>query len=461
MTAMSENGNRASMGHPRGYARSTAVGFALAAVLIGGCDGGAAPAEGSGSPTQSFSAAPESARVDLEKPTFTSPTSITNPLFPVTGRAQTVQLGSEAGDPLRVEITLLPATKTIDWDGQSVQTLVSQFVAYLDGHVVEVATDYFAQADDGSVWYLGEDVDNYEDGVIANHEGTWLAGRDGPGGMIMPAAPRVGDVYRPENIPGLVLEEVTVVSVTETVDGPRGPVPGSVVVQEHLMDNSIEDKIFAPGYGEFRAEVVEEDELVTLAVAVPFDAVPGGLPDPLVALSDGAAAVFTAAGSGDPAGVTTAHTSMTSAWETYRAGDLPDILAEAMDGAMKALSAAVSTAENADVQQAAIDVARAELDLRLRHWPAAQVDLRRLDVWCRQLLLDAQAEESAFVAGDEAALRAVWQRTAHTLDGPARDQIEAGLQELAAAVTADNLADVNTAAIQIRDALTAARANEP
>jgi hypothetical protein len=42
--------------------------------------------------------------------------------------------------------------------------------------------------------------------------------------MIMPAHPKVGDVYRSENIPGLVFEQATVRSVTATVDGPRGPV---------------------------------------------------------------------------------------------------------------------------------------------------------------------------------------------------------------------------------------------
>ena len=53
---------------------------------------------------------------------------------------------------------------------------------------------FYAQADDGSVWYLGEDVFNYEDGAIADTAGTWFAGIDGPAAMIMPADPKVGDV---------------------------------------------------------------------------------------------------------------------------------------------------------------------------------------------------------------------------------------------------------------------------
>lgn len=113
----------------------------------------------------------------------------------------------------------------------------------------------YAQADDGSVWYFGEDVFDFRDGAIVVTEGTWLAGRDGPAAMIMPADPQVGDVYRPENAPGIVFEEVTVASVQETLDGPLGPIEGGMLASELHMDGGTEDKFFAPGYGEFSTSV--------------------------------------------------------------------------------------------------------------------------------------------------------------------------------------------------------------
>ena len=58
-------------------------------------------------------------------------------------------------------------------------TRIHQYVAYSGGRILEVALDWYAQADDGSVWYFGEDVFNYEDGVVADTHGTWLAGKDG------------------------------------------------------------------------------------------------------------------------------------------------------------------------------------------------------------------------------------------------------------------------------------------
>ena len=237
----------------------------LALSILAACGAGTTTA----ATTTTVPAATDEHRVDLETPVFSHPTEITNPLFPML--THVVQLGDDAGEALRVEVTLSPTTKTIEWEGNAVEVVVSEFTGYLDGKLAETATDYFAQADDGSVWYFGEDVTNYEkDGTVKDHEGTWLAGKDGPPGMIMPADPKVGDVFRPENIPDLVFEEVTVLETGLTVDGPSGPVDGAVKVRERLMDGTTEDKVYAPGYGEFRAET--EDEFYEVKLALPTDA---------------------------------------------------------------------------------------------------------------------------------------------------------------------------------------------
>ena len=165
--------------------------------------------------------APPRARVDLANPSFSNPTSITNPLFPRGPVGQTVQLGTEAGGRLRFEVTSLPDSKVIRWDGRDIATRVTHFVAYKERRILETALDLYAQDDAGNVWYFGEDVSNYQDGVVVDHEGTWQAGRDGPPGMIMPADPKVGDVYRPENIPGLVFavagDRATVKAIKERI----------------------------------------------------------------------------------------------------------------------------------------------------------------------------------------------------------------------------------------------------
>ena len=247
---------------------------------------------------RSVEVAPESARVDLAVPTFSDPTNVDNPLFPVSLQESVLLLGRVDGQPFRTEVTLLPETRIIEWHGQQVETLVSQYVAYLDGRIHEVAYDFYAQDDDGAVWYFGEDVFNFEDGAIVDTHGTWIAGKDGPAAMIMPADPQVGDVYRPENIPGFVFEEVTVKAVGQTLDGPLGPVEGGLEIEELHMDGSTEGKTFAPGYGEFFT--AGGGDVEALALGIPTDALPGPIPPELVTLESGADAVRRgAAGSGN------------------------------------------------------------------------------------------------------------------------------------------------------------------
>lgn len=135
--------------------------------------------------------APEGERIDTGMPTFSDPTNITDPLFPVSQQESVLLLGHVDDQPFRTEVTLLPETRIIGWQGQQIEVVVSQYNAFLGGRINEVAFDLYAQADDGSVWYFGEDVFDFRDGAIVVTEGTWLAGRDGPAAMIMPADPRL------------------------------------------------------------------------------------------------------------------------------------------------------------------------------------------------------------------------------------------------------------------------------
>jgi hypothetical protein len=62
-----------------------------------------------------------------------------------------------------------------------------------DGQLVESTLDYYALHKDGTVYYWGELVDEYEDGDVVGHGGQWLAdeGANQPG-IFMPADPQVG-----------------------------------------------------------------------------------------------------------------------------------------------------------------------------------------------------------------------------------------------------------------------------
>jgi hypothetical protein len=439
---------------------AVAAAVAAAALLAGGCAGGSeqssssAPAASPVRFTQpalgklkDLPIAPESKRVDLVAPTFSNPTGVTNPLFPIRDLRSALLLGRVDGKQFRVEVTLLPGTAAIDWQGRRIRTLESQYVAFLDGQIHEVALDLYAQDDGGSVWYFGEDVFNYESGAVADTDGTWHAGEEGPAAMIMPANPRVGDVYRPENIPGIVFEEVAVKEVGRTVDGPSGPVRGAIVVRELHQDGKFESKTFAPGYGEFYTGAGGDVE--ALALAVPTDALPSPAPHELRTLAAGAADVFAAAGSRDWDSAARTLESMSATWKEYRAGGVPELLAGQMRQAIGALSAAVRAGETVETRRAALDVAGAVLDLELRHRPVSAIDRARFDLWAARLRVDAEVRDTAAVKGDVTVLEWIWDRIAHTTNSSARNRIEARLRYLRAAAAAEELTAVGQAASRL------------
>ena len=138
--------------------RTVLAGCLVAALVAGACsDSGGSGSADSRSTTsaapasdgQTLPAAPDSPRVGLDDPAFADPTNVDNPLFPIGDLHSAVLLGNDEGHPLRIETALLAEPKLIEVDGQEVETLVSQFVAYLDGRIHEVALDWYAQDDAG------------------------------------------------------------------------------------------------------------------------------------------------------------------------------------------------------------------------------------------------------------------------------------------------------------------------
>lgn len=397
-------------------------------------------------PTSGFppGIAPESARVDMVKPTFSNPTTIDNPLLPITTVDQLIQVGYKDGKPHRTEFTLLPGAKTIKWNGEQTEVRVLQFVAYLDGRILEHALDFLAQADGGAVWYFGEDVFNYQDGVIADYNGTWLAGKDGPPAMIMPASPQVGNVYRVENIPGNVFEEVTVKAINQTIEGPRGLIKGVIFVQQIGLDGKTTIKAFAPGYGEFLAHTENA------AVAVPIDAISGPLPGELKTLLTGANSIFVTKTPENWDAASATLGDMTSAWDAYQTavdlGRLFPLLDEQMARAINRLTAAVEQRDSAEARQAAFDVAIATLDLQMPYRPRTEIDLARFELWAQRVLVDSAAANPGDVAGDVVALELIWSRVGHTVDASKAKDIDVQLGKLRVAADAKDLTAASAAA---------------
>jgi len=401
-------------------------------------------------PTESGTGcAPQNKRIDLYTPAFSDPTTITNPLYPISVLQSVVFTGEVDGLPFRTETTLVPETEVFDYRGRSVTTLTSQYMAFRDGRLEEVALDWFAQDDAGTVWYFGEDVADYDEtGEIISTEGTWRVGRDdAPPAMIMPAQPRVGDVWLAENIAPVAWEEITVAEVDRSVPGPSGTVSGVLVGSELHLDDSREEKLFAPGYGEFSTGSLEN--LEALALAIPADAIAAPRAAELDTLAARTADIFDAAATASWPDAETAVAAADAAWTATRSAAPPRLVAE-MERLLALVHAAVAARSAGDARHTAIATARIVFDLWLRHEPPAGIDRVRFDLWLAQIAVDVEAGAIGPVRGDIATLALVWNRIAHTFEAAPRSAIEGQLAQLRDAAAAGDSARAATVAADLR-----------
>jgi hypothetical protein len=225
-------------------------------------------------------AAPQTTQLPLslcapDQNTFTP--SIDNPYFPLPVGAVWVYTGKEQGDNVGLRITVLDATEAFRFGGgQSVTTRVVEEVEWADTNangmidpdeqLIEVSLNYFAQTQDGTVCYFGENVDIYEDGQIVSHEGAWRAdGRRGlPGsapGIFMPAAPRPGMTFQQEVAPGVAEDQATILR-TGTATLPDRTVVNTITVRDfNPLDGSRGTKVYGQGVG-----LIEDGPLRLLSV---------------------------------------------------------------------------------------------------------------------------------------------------------------------------------------------------
>jgi hypothetical protein len=202
--------------------------------------------------------------------------AITNPYFPLSTLGAKVLEGEETnehGDVVetRLESSVLDRIEVV----AGVTVTVLEERAYEDGELVEVALDYFAQHKNGDVYYFGEAVDNYENGVIADHSGQWLAGEgENRPGVFMPASPAVGQTLQLEHAPGIAEDMATILSLTETVETPAGTFADCLKTRDFtaLEPGLEESKWYCPGAG-LTKEEGEDFEILLTALERPAAAV--------------------------------------------------------------------------------------------------------------------------------------------------------------------------------------------
>jgi hypothetical protein len=200
---------------------------------------------------------------DISPDEFSSGTVITNPYFPAPPGKKYTYEGETAEGSEKVVEQRLAETKVI----MGISCIVVNFKAFVDDELIEEAWDWYAQDNDGNVWYFGEAVDNYEEGVLINHDGSWEAGIDGAQpGIIMPAHPYVGLQYREEYYPGEAEDEAAVIATGLNVTIPFGSFDNCIQTKNwtDLEPGIVEFKFYAPGVGLVKELNQQENEEIVL-----------------------------------------------------------------------------------------------------------------------------------------------------------------------------------------------------
>jgi len=183
---------------------------------------------------------------------FSDPRTIDNPYLPLSKFTRCELRGlQDDGTRERNVVRRLRRSRAFTVNGRRVKTVVIDDSAFEDGELVEQTFDYFAQADDGTVHYFGEHVNNLRRGRVVDHHGSWLFGRDTSVlGVAMPPNPALGMQWRLEDVPRITVESDRVEEVGMRARAAGRLHHGVIRVQEFTQpEGDIEYKLYAPGVG--------------------------------------------------------------------------------------------------------------------------------------------------------------------------------------------------------------------
>jgi hypothetical protein len=181
--------------------------------------------------------------------------TVDNPWFPLPVGQRWIFEGEEDGVPTKLEMTVLSQTETV----AGVVTRVLEERHTENSVLVEVSRNFFVQTSDGTVCYFGEDVDDYQNGIIVDHDGAWRAGVGGAvPGIFMPAQPAVGMAFRQEVAPGVAEDRVIIVAMGESTTVPLGTFNTTLRFLEStpLEPGAESTKVYASGLGMIVDDVV-------------------------------------------------------------------------------------------------------------------------------------------------------------------------------------------------------------
>ncbi len=170
---------------------------------------------------------------------------------------QLILEGEEDGAKIQLKITVLNEMKIVN----GTEASVVEEIETEDGEIVEISRNWFVVCrPSNDIFYLGEEVDIYEDGKIVDHEGAWEAGvNDARLGLIMPGKVEIGFKYYQEVAPGVAEDRAEIIGFDRTVETTAGQFEKVLETEETnaLKPDEKESKFYAPGIGLVQEEILK------------------------------------------------------------------------------------------------------------------------------------------------------------------------------------------------------------
>ena len=219
---------------------------ALLPALLVAC-GGSDQTSSAGSANNNF---PQSSEPSNLNPADFS-TTIDNPYWPMpVGRTWHVHVSNPHGESLQETITVENQTKLI---ADGVTARVVRDVVYDHGKPTEITDDWYAQDEDGNIWYFGEDTSTIDlETGKRDSSGSFQAGKNGAdAGIAMAAHPYAGLTYREEYYEGHAEDRTKVLALDQQVEAPAGHFTGAILTDDYspLEPTVSEYKLYAKGVG--------------------------------------------------------------------------------------------------------------------------------------------------------------------------------------------------------------------
>jgi len=228
---------------------------------------------------------------DFAAATFSSPTIVDNDYWPL-GSLPAAVYFSESDDGCEVnQVVVSGATRSgfaAPYD--DIEAIIVADREWVDAEctgeyvLAEATEDWFAQDDDGNVWYLGEDTVAWDDeSNCLSSSGAWEAGEDGAlAGVVILGSPVVGRSYQQEYYEGEAEDRARVLRLDAPVSIEFGDYDGFMKTKEYtpLSPGEIEHKFYCRlSQGGFGLMLVEELKGKTRRGEYVGTALPGGLPE--------------------------------------------------------------------------------------------------------------------------------------------------------------------------------------